>query len=441
MLAAGVGEVAHLGQEVILLRRARPYRGFADHVVERRRAFQVVDLDDGGGLARRQQRRSVRQHLDRIEMDPIPFAGRRKIRLVDARVVGGHLVFGEHVAHVQQRRHLAGVRVQLDDLVLHAAVAAVELGGQQHQVLVGVERVIVVQDVPVSQVQDLDEPPEPVHRRHLLGGRGEPHQAVVVEQQAVAAVEQDRHLAAQHAVGVVVEHEVLIVAVVAQDRVQAVAQVDALGRLDRLFQPHLLGAEQAQPLAFDDAFDGAARLVGDGQRDRVRHVGQQAEHQELVLGRGPVDALVGVRGEVRVALGRHRVADGRRLFGGEIDVQRARVRGVGVVLDVDVVDGAGLLVTFGDELFLPHLLEIGGVDVLDQRVEPLDAGLSDGCGDVGLRQQAEQGDDDDRDRGEDPAQRTGVQACGETAHRMTGLPFLDMTTDVLDTWHCYTPIT
>ena len=58
-----------------------------------------------------------------------------------------------------------------------------------------------------------------------------------------------------------------------------------------------------------------------------------------------------------------------------------------------------------------------------------------------LRQQAEQGDDDDRDRGEDPAQRTGVQACGETAHRMTGLPFLDMTTDVLDTWHCYTPIT
>ena len=91
----------------------------------------------------------------------------------------------------------------------------------------------------------------------------------------------------------------------------------------------------------------------------------------------------------------------------KIDVQRARVRGVGVVPDVDVVDGAGLLVAFGDELFLPHLLEIGGVDVLDQRVEPLDAGLSDGCGDVGLRQQAEQGDDDDRDRGEDPAQRTG----------------------------------
>ena len=129
------------------------------------------------------------------------------------------------------------------------------------------------------------------------------------------------------------------------------------------------------------------------------------------------------------------------LFGGEIDVQRARVRGVGVVPDVDVVDGAGLLVAFGDELFLPHLLEIDGVDVLDQRVEPLDAGLSDGCVDVGLRQQAEQCDDDDRDRGEDPAQRTGVQACGETAHRMTGLLFLDMTTDVLDTWHCYTPIT
>ena len=274
MLAAGVGEVAHLGQEVILLRRARPYRGFADHVVERRRAFQVVDLDDGGGLTRRQQRRSVRQHLDRIEMDPIPLAGRRKIRLVDARVVGGHLVFGEHVTHVQQRRHLAGVRVQLDDLVLHATVAAVELGGQQHQVLVGVERVIVVQDVPVSQVQDLDESSEPVHRRHLLGGRGEPHQSVVIEQQAVAAVEQDRHLAAQHAVGVVVEHEVLIVAVVAQDRVQAVAQIGALGRLDRLFQPHLLGAEQAQPLAFDDAFGGVARLVGDGQRDRVRQVGQ-----------------------------------------------------------------------------------------------------------------------------------------------------------------------
>ena len=58
-----------------------------------------------------------------------------------------------------------------------------------------------------------------------------------------------------------------------------------------------------------------------------------------------------------------------------------------------------------------------------------------------MRQQAEQCDDDDRDRGEDPAQRTGVQACGETAHRMTGLPFLDMTTDALDTWHCYTPIT
>lgn len=102
----------------------------------------------------------------------------------------------------------------------------------------------MVQDVVGSQIVDFLQLAEPVHADHVLGGGGEPHESVVIEQQTVRTVVEHGDLAAQHAVRVVVEHEVLLVAVVAENRIQAITEIlpgfRGLGR----FELHFLVAEQ-----------------------------------------------------------------------------------------------------------------------------------------------------------------------------------------------------
>jgi len=67
-------------------------------------------------------------------------------------------------------------------------VGSCQVGGEGDDVAVIVERVVVVEDEPVTQVDDLLQLSEPVHADEMLGRRGEPHEPVVVEQQPLRAV-------------------------------------------------------------------------------------------------------------------------------------------------------------------------------------------------------------------------------------------------------------
>lgn len=255
-------------------------------------------------------------------------------------------------------------------------VGSCQVGGEGDDVAVIVERVVVVEDEPVTQVDDLLQLSEPVHADEMLGRRGEPHEPVVVEQQPVRAVVQQRYLAAQHAVRVVIEHEVLLVAVVAEYRVQAVAQVGAGGRLLGLLEPNLLDAEQLRAGTGDGSRRHAAVRVGRGERDGVLDSGDEAQHRELVLGLVLLVLCDGL-GEVRVSVGVDGVADRGGLVGGEVHVQRHRVRAVRVRRDEDAVESVLFGVALLGEVVVGHLLVVGGVDVLDGGVEPFDALLVD----------------------------------------------------------------
>lgn len=327
MLSAGVGEVAVLVEECGDFLCAVPYGWLSDHVIQCRHAFQVVDFDDGGCFAGGEQRGSVVQQLDGVAVQPVPAVLGGGVGFVGARMRGGCLVIGEHFAEVKQSRHAAGRGVQFDDLVLYGVVAAAEFGGEQHDVAVIVHRVIMVEDVVGSQVEDLLEFAKPVHAHHVMGGRGEPHQTVVIEQQTVRTVVEDGNLAAQHAVRVVVEHEILFIGIIAEDCVQAVAEILAVIGGDGAFELNFLVAEFRGAFVCDGLCARAALGVGESQCDRVGDVGNEAEQLEFV-GFAVLRFLLCVACEIRVSVCVHGIGDGDRVIGGEVDHQR---RGVGAV--------------------------------------------------------------------------------------------------------------
>ena len=133
-------------------------------------------------------------------MQPIPTILGARIRLVGSRMRGGGLIVGEQFAEIHQAGHTAGGSAELDDLILHGIVVAAHFGGQQHDVSIGVHRVIVVQNIVGSKIIDLLQLAETVHRRHVVRGSGEPHEPVIVEQQTMRTIVEHGNLTAQHAV-------------------------------------------------------------------------------------------------------------------------------------------------------------------------------------------------------------------------------------------------
>ena len=123
--------------------------------------------------------------MNGIAVQPIPTILGIRIRLVGSRMRGGALIVGEQFTEIHQARHTAGGGAELDDLILHGVVVTAELGGQQHDVAVGIYRVIVVQNIVGSKIVDLLQLAETVHRHHMMRGRGEPHETVIVEQQTM----------------------------------------------------------------------------------------------------------------------------------------------------------------------------------------------------------------------------------------------------------------
>ena len=99
----------------------------------------------------------------------------------------------------------------------------------------------------------------------MVCGSGEPHESVIIEQQTMRTIVEHGNFAAQHAVRIVIEHEVLLVGIVAENGIQAIAQVFAGISCDGLLQLHFLIAKQGGALVFDVMRTGFA--IGIGQRD------------------------------------------------------------------------------------------------------------------------------------------------------------------------------
>ena len=235
------------------------------------------------------------------------------------------------------------------------------------------------------------------------------------------AVVEHRDFAANHTVRVIVVHEILLVGIIAENRVQAIAERGDRGFVggDGLFEPYFLLAEQFRAGLLDGARGGVAVGVGDGQGNGVLDLGDQSQHQKLVLGGGDVIAryrgrltrragtadiagTVGVAGGgltvcggrliagdgvgrvIRVPLSGNGVADGGGLIGGEVHVHGRGVGAVRVHLGVDAVDCAFFGVALVGDLGVHHLLVFVGIDVLDLGVEPLHAAFLDGGADVVL---------------------------------------------------------
>ena len=225
MLAAGIRKITGLRQETAGLIGAGPHGWLADHIIKRRIRFQIIHLDDGGRLTGGEQCGTVIQQLNGIAVQPIPTILGIRIRLVGSRMRGGGLIVGEQLTEIHQAGYTSGGGAELDDLILHGVVVTAELGGQQHDVAVGIHRIIMMQNVVGSQIVDLLQLAETVHRHHMMRGRGEPHETVIIEQQTVRTIVEHRNLTAQHAVRIVVEHEILFVGIIAENRIQAAAQI------------------------------------------------------------------------------------------------------------------------------------------------------------------------------------------------------------------------
>ena len=168
MLSAGIGKISVFRQEAADLIGACPHGRLADHIVERRIRFHIIHLDDGGRFACGEQRGTIIQQLDGVAMQPIPTILGARIRLVGSRMRGGALIVGEQFTEIHQARHTAGGGAELDDLILHGIVIAAYLGGQQHDVSIGIHRVIVVQNIVGSKIIDLLQLAETVHRHHMV---------------------------------------------------------------------------------------------------------------------------------------------------------------------------------------------------------------------------------------------------------------------------------
>ena len=176
-----------------------------------------------------------------------------------------------------------------------------------------------------------------------------------------------RDLAADHAIDVVVVHEVLVVGIVAEDCIQSVAHALCRGRSGRLFLFELdfLVAEELRAFAGDlPGRHGGAAGIGEFQRDGVGRLWNKTEHGEL-MGGGVVLALVGGCGEIRVPFGVHGVGDAGGLACGEVHVHRCGVGAVGVDCGERIVQCGGGLVSVRDERGVGVLLVCGGVDVGD----------------------------------------------------------------------------
>ena len=92
--------------------------------------------------------------------------------------------------------------------------------------------------------------------------------------------------------------------------------------------------------------------------------------------------LVGVTGEIRVAVRMHGIGYGYRVVGGEIHIQRRGVGAVRILGDEHVIFRGGRLAFFLLELVVGHILIVGCVHILDTCVQPFDPVLSDGRIDV-----------------------------------------------------------
>ena len=116
--------------------------------------------------------------------------------------------------------------------------------------------------------------------------------------------------------------------------------------------------------------------------------------------------LVGVTGEIRVAVCMHGIGDGNRVVGSEIHIQRRGVGAIRILGDEHVVFRGGELAFSLLELVVGHILIVGRVHILDTCVQPFDPVLSDGRIDVVVADETDAQCDGQCDDGRGPASYT-----------------------------------
>ena len=213
------------------------------------------------------------------------------------------------------------------------------------------------------------------------------------------------NLTAQHAVRIIIEHEVLLVGIVAEYGIQAIAQVFSGISYDGLLQLYFLIAKQGSAPVFEGMRTGFAIGVGQRDGDGVLFPGNKAEYLEF-MGFAVLRLLVGVTGEIRVAVRMHGIGYGYRVVGGEIHIQRRGVGAVRILSDEHVIFRGGRLAFFLLELVVGHILIVGCVHILDTCVQPFDPVLSDGRIDVVIAGETDAQCDDRCYHGRGPASNT-----------------------------------
>ena len=152
---------------------------------------------------------------------------------------------------------------------------------QHQQIAVVIEGVVVVQLI-VARAPDVYHLADGVNLGHLGSRDAHDHAAVAWEQQAMAAVADNRHLAADLAVVVVEVHKVELGRVVAQDGKEAIGK-RRVGLPRRDGEAFFLLALESRGLNRERRGSAGAVLCGTGEGYRVFVVGNEADDLELVL--------------------------------------------------------------------------------------------------------------------------------------------------------------
>ena len=371
MLAGLEGKLPVLGEQQVFIPAPLPEVGGTDQIINRRLVIDVVNLDDGGGLAGAEQQAVCTQQFNRINMNPV----HRRIGfqlgplqkplqfILRQRVVQLGDIFAEQLAQIDQLAYLAALKVDPDNPVFGRNVV---IAGRQHQqVVITAEGVVVVHAV-VVQVKPFDHLPKRIDSNNRVVGDVIIHQVVgkglplgpVVDQRNLHPGNTRRVICA--GIRLVGKGRLLLRP---QHRIQGIPKLLGAGSLSHLQGGEGFTAKQCRCLLFKREAAHAACTVRQFQRDGVQCRGYHADDLIFMLGSGL--RRQGPR-KIRVTVGMDGIGNGECVPGLKPDVQPRRIGTVRVDQQQRFLGG---IVSFCLELvnfFLDFLLITLGIDLCNR---------------------------------------------------------------------------
>ena len=268
--------------------------------------------------------------------------------------------FFEPAKEVSQIQHLAdraAVHIQPKDNVFYAVLRGI--GSKDQHISVIIKDIIMVQFISSKIIyrRDLS---QRIHPRHLGFGNAVVH-GLIPEQKPVAPVADDRHLAPQHALIVIIVHKVQSIAVIAKDHIESIGKFLFLS-VHFCFQNRFFFSQKASHL-IDDFFGiGGSVFFCYIKSNGIVRIRDQADHLKFMLCR-----ILLFLPDVSAEIPDIRITDmdivrnGCRFFGLKINVERLGVRSKGIVFDQHIACRilSGCLLLFQpvrDGLLVIHLI-------------------------------------------------------------------------------------